>query len=52
VSLLLQGLAPRRFAALRQAAARLRSSRSRTVDILWFLVIALAAGLAAWKVIG
>ena len=51
-SLLLHGLARRRFAPLREAPAWVRSPRSRSVDVLWFLVIAIAAGLAAWKVIG
>jgi NitT/TauT family transport system permease protein len=51
-SLLLHGLSRRRFAPLHEAPLRLRSSRSRIVDVLWFLAIAVAAGLAAWKVIG
>jgi NitT/TauT family transport system permease protein len=50
-SLLLHGLARRRFAPLRRAPAQGRFSRSRIIDILWFVVIAVAAGLAAWKVI-
>jgi NitT/TauT family transport system permease protein len=49
--LLLHGLARRRFAPLREAPARVRSSRSRIIDILWFLAIAVAASLATWKII-
>jgi NitT/TauT family transport system permease protein len=50
-SLLLHGLVRRRFAPLREAPARGRSSRSRIIDVLWFVAVAVAAGLSAWKII-
>jgi len=50
-SLLLHGLARRRFAPLREGIARVRPLRSKIVDIVWFVTIAVAAALAAWKII-
>jgi len=50
-SLLLHGLARRRFAPLREGFGRIRPSRPTIVDVLWFIAIAAAAVFAAWKTI-
>ena len=50
-SVLLHGLARRRFAPLRGRVAKVRPLRSTIVDILWFAAIGVAAALAAWKII-
>ena len=50
-SLLLRGLARRRFGPLRAGFARVRPLRSKIVDILWFVVVATVAAFAAWKII-
>jgi NitT/TauT family transport system permease protein len=50
-SLLLHALARRRFAPLRDGLAKVGSSRSAIVDGLWFVAIAAAAVIAAWKII-
>ena len=50
-SLLLHALGRRRFAPLREGTARVRPLRSKIVDILWFVVIASAAAVAAWKIV-
>jgi NitT/TauT family transport system permease protein len=50
-SLLLRVLARQRFATLREGLATSRPSRSAIADGVWFLVVAAAAALAAWKII-
>ena len=50
-SLLLRGLTRRRFAPLRDGLATVRRSRSRIADVVWFVAIAAAAVVAAWKII-
>jgi len=50
-SLLLHGLARRRFARSREGIARVRPSGSTIVDVLWFIAIAVMAVFAAWKII-
>jgi NitT/TauT family transport system permease protein len=50
-SLLLRGLTRRRFAPLRDGAAVVRPARSAIVDVLWFVAIAVAAVVAAWKIV-
>jgi NitT/TauT family transport system permease protein len=50
-SLLLRGLARRRFAPLREEAAKAGHARSAALDVLWFTIIAAVAIFAAWKII-
>ena len=50
-SLLLRALARQRFAPLREELATARPSRSTIADGVWFVVVAAAAALAAWKII-
>ena len=50
-SLLLRVLARHRFARLRPELTRDRVSRSSVIDAVWFVVVATAAGFAAWKII-
>jgi NitT/TauT family transport system permease protein len=50
-SRLLHALARRRFAPLREGFGRVRPSRSTIMDVLWFIAIAAAAVVAAWKII-
>jgi NitT/TauT family transport system permease protein len=50
-SLLLHGLARRRFARSRDGSGRVRPSRSTIVDVLWFVAIAVMAVFAAWRII-
>ena len=50
-SLLLRVLARYRFARLRPELTRDRVSRSSVIDAVWFVVVATAAGFAAWKII-
>ena len=50
-SLLLHGLARRRFAPLSEGLVRVRPVHSMIVDVLWFIAIAAAAVFAAWKII-
>ena len=50
-SLLLRALARRRFAPLREGLATSRPSRSAIADGVWFVAVAAAAALAAWKIL-
>jgi len=50
-SLLLRALARQRFAPLREGLATSRPSRSAIADGVWFVAVAAAAALAAWKII-
>jgi NitT/TauT family transport system permease protein len=50
-SLLLHGLARRRFARSRDGSGRVRPSRSTIVDVPWFVAIAVMAVFAAWRII-
>jgi len=50
-SLLLRALARRRFAPLREGLATSRPSHSAIADGVWFVAVAAAAALAAWKIL-
>jgi NitT/TauT family transport system permease protein len=50
-SLLLHGLARRRFTRSRDGSGRVRPSRSTIVDVLWFVAIAVMAVFAASRII-
>jgi len=50
-SLLLRALARRRFAPLREGLATSRPSHSAIADGVWFVALAAAAALAAWKIL-
>ncbi len=50
-SLLLHGLARRRFAPLRKRPIRLDHARSSTVDVMWFAAVAAIAAFAAWRIV-
>jgi NitT/TauT family transport system permease protein len=51
VSLSLGALSRWRLAPLRDGTMRVRPSRSAVLDAVWFVIVAIAAAYAAWKII-
>jgi NitT/TauT family transport system permease protein len=51
LSVLVSALSRWRFAPLREGPMRVRLSRSAAIDAGWFVIVAIAAAYAAWKII-